>query len=132
MKPTVSGDLKPRHINDRQPNFYHGDRFWLVRCFACDKDRGRENYASSVPSGCCAWCGWKWEGFLKPAEYMVYDNDLEKPAFTGDFHTCWEWLREKVRTSPSGTASARYSTRKIEPSFPDIDLNDPSPSDDGD
>lgn len=59
MKPTASGDPYPRHINDRQPNFYNGGMFYLVRCFHCDPYRGKENYAPAVSSGCCAWCGWE-------------------------------------------------------------------------
>ena len=50
---------------DRPPNFrgkgeYNGQLF-LVRCFACGGECGRENYAPSVASGQCAWCGWKEE-----------------------------------------------------------------------
>lgn len=46
-------------VNDRPPNVRseHG-RFYLLRCFACDPQRGRENYAASVYSGVCAWCSW--------------------------------------------------------------------------
>jgi len=44
---------------ERSPNFRdeHG-RLFLVRCFQCDPDRGRENWAPAVASGQCAWCGW--------------------------------------------------------------------------
>lgn len=47
-------------VNDRPPNFRSSDgRFFLVRCFACGPSpRGRENQATSVYSGACAWCGW--------------------------------------------------------------------------
>ena len=46
-------------INDRPPNYRvsHG-RLYLVRCFACGGDRGRENWALAVAFGQCAWCGW--------------------------------------------------------------------------
>lgn len=62
MKPTASGDLYPRHINDRQPNLYSddGDVFYLIRCFNCDKDHGRENHALHIAAGQCAWCGWRY------------------------------------------------------------------------
>ena len=44
---------------DRPPNFRDKDgKLFLVRCFACGGERGKENYAPSVPSGQCAWCGW--------------------------------------------------------------------------
>lgn len=46
-------------LQDRQPNFRNDDgRLFLVRCFACDPERGRENYAIAVAAGQCAWCGW--------------------------------------------------------------------------
>ena len=47
-------------IQDRPPNFRGGDgKLYLVRCFACDKDIGVENYTMAVASGQCSWCGWK-------------------------------------------------------------------------
>ena len=51
---------KPHHINDRKPNFYSDDesQFFLVRCFACDEEHGRENDATVVASGRCFACGW--------------------------------------------------------------------------
>lgn len=49
-----------RHLNDRGPNFRSDDgRFYLVRCFSCGGDRGRENWAMAVASGTCTFCGWK-------------------------------------------------------------------------
>lgn len=42
-----------RNFRDKNGNLY------LVRCYACEPERGRENYAMSVASGQCAWCGWK-------------------------------------------------------------------------
>ncbi len=49
-------------INDRHPNFRGKDgKLFLVRCFACGGKRGTENYAMSVATGQCAWCGWKEE-----------------------------------------------------------------------
>ncbi len=46
-------------IQDRKPNFRGklGNLF-LVRCFACDPERGLENYAMMVSSGVCHACGW--------------------------------------------------------------------------
>ena len=45
-------------VNERKPNFRDGeDRFYLVRCFVCDPDHGRENYAPMVALGECAFCG---------------------------------------------------------------------------
>jgi len=50
-------------VNMRQrllPNFRDEQgRLFLVRCYACDSERGRENYLMAVASGACAWCGWK-------------------------------------------------------------------------
>lgn len=45
---------------DREPNFRNEDgKLYLVRCFACDPEHGRENYIPAVASGQCVWCGWK-------------------------------------------------------------------------
>lgn len=49
----------PKTIQDREPNFRENGKLYLVRCFKCDPDRGRENYLPAVASGSCAWCGWK-------------------------------------------------------------------------
>jgi hypothetical protein len=44
--------------NFQVPNFFDDNgKFYLVRCFACDSEHGRENYAAAVSSGMCAWCG---------------------------------------------------------------------------
>lgn len=44
---------------DRPPNFRSKDgKLYLVRCFACEPEHGRENYAPAVASSECAWCGW--------------------------------------------------------------------------
>lgn len=44
----------------RHPNFRNKEGvLYLVRCFLCDGDGGRENYLPAVASGQCAWCGWK-------------------------------------------------------------------------
>lgn len=54
-------------VNDRSPNFRATDgsgRLFLVRCFACGGERGRENWGPAVASGYCAWCGWKSEPML--------------------------------------------------------------------
>ena len=47
---------------DRPPNFRKDDRLYLVRCFACDPEIGKENWAMAVYSGVCAWCGWGGKG----------------------------------------------------------------------
>lgn len=45
---------------DRKPNFRDDKgRLYLVRCFACEPERGRENWAMAVSEGRCAFCGWK-------------------------------------------------------------------------
>ena len=46
-------------IQDRPPNFRdENGKLFLVRCFACDPERGRENWAMAVAGGTCSWCGW--------------------------------------------------------------------------
>lgn len=53
---------KPKTLNDRHPNFRdEKGQLFLVRCFACPAAglNGKENWAPSVSSGRCAWCGWK-------------------------------------------------------------------------
>ena len=50
---------KKRTINDRCPNFRdERDRLFLIRCFACEPQRGVDNWAMAVSSGACAFCGW--------------------------------------------------------------------------
>lgn len=45
-------------VNERKPNYRDGaGNFYLVRCFACDPEHGREKYAPSVALGLCGWCG---------------------------------------------------------------------------
>jgi len=49
-------------VQDRTPNFRdEGGRLFLVRCFACSPDHGRENWVMKVADGQCHWCGWKEE-----------------------------------------------------------------------
>ena len=50
-----------KHINDREPNFKSKGQFYLVRCYACNKDIGTENYVLAVTTGQCYKCGWKHE-----------------------------------------------------------------------
>lgn len=45
-------------VQDRPPNFREEGYLFLVRCFACEPERGKENYAFAVSLGHCAWCGW--------------------------------------------------------------------------
>lgn len=48
---------------DRQPNFRDEDgRLFLVRCFVCGGEHGRENRAMLVAQGICAWCNWQRPG----------------------------------------------------------------------
>lgn len=50
---------RPRVDQDREPNFRDkSGKLYLVRCFACDAERGRENWAMMVARGICSWCGW--------------------------------------------------------------------------
>ena len=44
---------------DKHPNFRDDDgNLFLVRCFACGGEHGKENWAMAVADGRCAWCGW--------------------------------------------------------------------------
>jgi hypothetical protein len=54
----------PESINqDRPPNFRSKEgKLYLVRCFACEAEYGRENWAMAVADGTCAWCGWPEKG----------------------------------------------------------------------
>lgn len=59
---------------DRQPNFRdENGKLFLVRCFACDPERGRENAKPSVASGICCHCFWneKTPGCLKSYENKI-------------------------------------------------------------
>ncbi len=49
-----------RHtIQDHHPNFRDSNgHLYLVRCFRCEPERGRENYALAVAVGVCCECGW--------------------------------------------------------------------------
>ena len=38
-------------------NFLHDGKKYVVRCYNCDPERGRENYLPAVATGHCAWCG---------------------------------------------------------------------------
>lgn len=45
---------------EKSPNFRGEDgKLFLIRCFSCGGERGRENWAPSVATGQCAWCGWQ-------------------------------------------------------------------------
>lgn len=68
-------------VNDRKPNFRDDGQLFLVRCFACNPEHGRENYALSVALGVCAWCGWDDE--MKDEdeeEYAKRDGDYDEDA----------------------------------------------------
>jgi hypothetical protein len=58
MTPSASHPDSARTVQDRPPNFRSEGRLFLVRCFVCEPTHGRENYALTVASGRCAWCGW--------------------------------------------------------------------------
>ena len=46
-------------FQDRRPNFRDEEgNLYLVRCYHCSPEHGRENYAPAVATGTCAWCGW--------------------------------------------------------------------------
>ena len=49
----------PSVDQDRPPNFRDGKQLFLVRCFACEPQYGRENVACAVAAGECASCGWR-------------------------------------------------------------------------
>lgn len=57
---TLPAAPSPRNVNDRPPNFRgkHGV-LYLLRCFACGGEHGRENWMPAVATGTCAWCGWR-------------------------------------------------------------------------
>jgi hypothetical protein len=43
----------------RAPNFKSDDgRWFLVRCYECEPERGTENYGAAVSSGICYRCGY--------------------------------------------------------------------------
>lgn len=50
---------KKLNMQDKLPNFKYKGKLFLVRCFNCEPQNGRENYLPAVASGQCAWCGWK-------------------------------------------------------------------------
>lgn len=46
-------------IQDRKPNLRDSSgQLYLVRCFHCEPEYGRENGAGNVVRGVCSWCGW--------------------------------------------------------------------------
>lgn len=49
-----------KHKNFEYPNFRNKEgKLFLVRCFECEPDGGKENYAPNVAEGVCTWCGWR-------------------------------------------------------------------------
>jgi len=49
-------------IQDKGDNFRGKDgRLFLVRCYSCGGEWGRENWGPVVAQGKCAWCGWEEE-----------------------------------------------------------------------
>lgn len=48
--------MKP---NDQPPNYRNDEGYLcIVRCFVCEPEHGRENWAPAVAQGYCSWCGW--------------------------------------------------------------------------
>lgn len=45
--------MQGQNFRDKKGNLF------LIRCYACGGEHGKENYAMAVASGQCAWCGWK-------------------------------------------------------------------------
>ncbi len=67
-----------KHLNDRRPNFRDDDgSLYLVRCFSCGGDSGRENWAMAVASGTCAWCGWSETVVSEPVEPVLPSEPVE-------------------------------------------------------
>ena len=52
MNPLIYKMVKAE--KELEENFKVGDKTYLVKCPKCKK----ENYAHSVASGVCAWCGY--------------------------------------------------------------------------
>ena len=47
-------------LQNKPPNFRDKDgKLFLVRCYMCHPELGRENVGSVVATGQCAWCGWE-------------------------------------------------------------------------
>jgi hypothetical protein len=47
---------------DQRANFRtESGQLYLVRCYACEPNGGRENWMPAVADGRCAWCGWEEE-----------------------------------------------------------------------
>lgn len=46
-------------VQDRDGNFRNADgKLYLIRCYVCEPEYGRENFGPAVASGKCVWCGW--------------------------------------------------------------------------
>ena len=45
-------------MQDREPNWRTDGKLYLKRCYVCDEEYGKENWAPAVATGRCAWCGW--------------------------------------------------------------------------
>lgn len=66
------------HRNYRAPNFQADGKLYLMRCYECGGERGRENYALMVPTGQCAWCGW-------PSPDALTRDEADRQAGTGKY-----------------------------------------------
>lgn len=64
---TTTNTDRAATIQDRPPNFRdESGHLFLVRCFNCESERGRENYALAVAVGVCPECGWRDKGSEQP------------------------------------------------------------------
>ena len=62
MRDYKEGEVKqtdPEVNQVQRPNFVGKDgQLFLVRCFVCGGETGRENWGPAVATGKCHWCGW--------------------------------------------------------------------------
>lgn len=104
-------------INDRYPNFRdHGGtgKMYLVRCFACDSEQGKENTLPAVASGECAHCGWSERvcaecGDHVPAAHTPY-GDLGLNCGRGECLTSMLERAEQQRVEIELEGGARMTT----------------------
>lgn len=54
--------MKGRHRNFERPNFVSDGQLFLVKCFACEPERGHENWKPAAAGGYCYNCGWSADG----------------------------------------------------------------------
>lgn len=84
----------------RPPNFYDDGQLFLVRCFACEPEHGRENYGLAVASGQCAYCGWP-------------DRKTDKRKVTRQDRIDWLLAHQSLWEGwPTGNAPLKVPARK--------------------